>query len=89
MAPPHSLKRGSGIGYVVEGDGEFRVYTGTCLGHDGDYTVTKMKVPSGETFADGLISAGVNYFSDVPHGDVGQGGTWVWLDEIPAGFYVG
>jgi hypothetical protein len=25
----------------------------------------------------------------VPHGDVSQGATWVWLDEIPAGFYIG
>lgn len=87
--PKHTLRRTSHVFYVIEGDGEFRAYEGVVLGHDGDFTVTKMKVTAGENFANGLITTGVNYFGNIPHGDVGQGGTWVWGDEIPAGFYVG
>jgi hypothetical protein len=90
----HDLRRGSTIVVVIEGDGEFRGYYGTALGHDGQFTVTKAKVPSGENFAQGdgggfLVASGVNYYTDLPHGDAGQGKTWVWPDELPAGFYVG
>jgi hypothetical protein len=85
----HKLRRGSDIAYIVEGDEGFRAYQGVCLGHDGDFTAVKIKVSAGENYADGLVANGTNYYHDVPHGDVSQGATWVWLDEIPAGFYIG
>jgi len=92
--PSHDLRRGSTIVVYVEGDDGVRGYFGTALGHDGQFTVTKAKVPSGENYAqqaDGsyFVANGVNYVHDLPHGDETQGGTWVWPDEVPAGVYVG
>lgn len=93
--PKNKLVRGSHVGYVVEGEDGFRVYTGEALGHEGNFTVTRLKVTAGENYGQHpnggyVITQGeTQYFGDVPHGDVGQGGTWVWLDEIPAGFHVG
>ncbi len=87
--PQNELRRGATVYYVVEGDGEFRCYSMEVLQHDGTFTVIKGKITSGETFADGLIPTGTDYFENVPHGDPGQGGTWIWGNEIPRGFYVG
>lgn len=92
--PAHDLRRGSTIVVYVEGEEGVRGYFGTALAHTGQGVVNKAKIPSGENYAqtsDGgwLVQTGVNYVGPIPHGDETQGGTWVWPDEVPAGFYVG
>ena len=89
----NKLVRGSTVVVIVDGEFGPRGYFGTCLGHDGNFTVTKCKVTAGENYADTgnghLIFDGITYFTDLPHGDETQGGTWIWPHEVPAGFYVG
>lgn len=80
------------VWYIVHGeDPSYKAFSGTVLGHQGNGVVTRLKVPAGENYAEQpnggfVISNGVSYFEDVPHGDPTQGNTFVFANELPALF---
>lgn len=93
----HDLRVTSNVFLIVKGGEEYRAYSMQVLSHDG-YNVLKAKYSSGENFADmegggHYISEGTHYIGSpeqpIPHGDPGQGYTYIWPDELPAGFYRG
>jgi len=77
---------------IVEGqDPPFKAFSMEVLGHEGHGLVTVGKVNSGTDYAElpeggHFISTGTNYIDSVPHGDPGQGKTFIFSDELPAGF---
>lgn len=100
MNAAHKLHNGSDVVLIVKGEdtgtefGPFKGFSGTVLGHEGNGLVKALKVSAGENYAEQpaeqgggfVIVNGTKVFHDVPHGDVRQGDTFVFFDELPAGF---
>lgn len=96
----HKLQNGRDVVLIVEGEdtgtkfGNFKGFSGTVLGHEGNDVVKILKVTAGENYAQipddkgggTVIVNGTKIFHDIPHGDLEQGDTFVFFDELPAGF---
>src|SRR3954462_7973077 len=96
MREKNKLVNGEAVVLIVEGEdtgqGNHKAFLGHVLGHEGNGLVTFLKVTAGENYGeipDGggfVVVNGTKYYGSVPHGDPGQGDTFIFPNEIPAGF---